>query len=55
MKYRHALDDRVGEVQDDINGATIRNIDCVQPRGMREKHSIFCIGQKMHLVYMEWM
>ena len=26
MKNRHTLDDRVGEVQDDINRAAVRNI-----------------------------
>ena len=55
MEYRHALDDGIGEVQDHVNEAAIRNIHGVQPRRMRERHAIFCIGQKVHLVYVERM
>src|SRR5207247_6904960 len=51
MEYRHALDDGVGEVQNHINGAAIRNIHGIQPRRMRERHAIFCISQEMYLVY----
>ena len=47
MKCRHAFD---GEVQDHINGAAIRNIHGIGPIGMRERHAIFCVGQKVHLV-----
>jgi hypothetical protein len=35
VKYRHTLDDGVGEVQDHINGAAKRNIHGIQPRRMR--------------------
>src|SRR6267154_2127248 len=55
MKYRHALDDRVGEVQDDINRAAIRNIHRIKPRGIDKLCAIFCIGKKMDLVYVERM
>src|SRR5947208_3420751 len=37
MKYRHAFDDGIGEVQDHVNGAAIRNIHGIQPRRMRER------------------
>src|ERR1700733_7546124 len=55
VKHRHAFDDGVGEVQNDIHGTGIRNIPRIQPLRMREGHTILRIGQKMHLVYVERM
>ena len=55
VEYRHALDDGVGKVEDDIHGAAIGNIHGIQPRRMREPHAIFCISQEMDLVYVERM
>ena len=55
MKYRHTLDDGVGKVQDDVQGAAIRNIHGIQPRRMRERNAVLCIGQEVDLVYVEWM
>src|SRR5260370_42519165 len=31
MKYRHTLDDVVGKVQDDVDGAAVRNVHGIQP------------------------
>ena len=36
MKYRHTLNDRVGEIQDDVHVPGIRNIHGVQPRWIGE-------------------
>jgi hypothetical protein len=55
MKYRHTLNDGVGKVQDDIDGATIRNVHGIQPRGVRERDAIFCISEEVDLVYVERM
>src|ERR1700675_2588990 len=55
MEYRHALDDRISEVQDDIRGAAIRNIHGIKPHGMRERDPILGVGQEMDLVYVEGM
>jgi hypothetical protein len=55
MKYGHALDDRRGEVRDDIHRAAIRNLDGIPPRRTRERNAIFRIGEKMGLVYVERM
>ena len=53
MKYGYALDDRRGEVQDDIHRAAIRNVDRSQPRRTRERDAVFRIGEEMGLVYVE--
>src|SRR2546426_8447460 len=53
MKYRNALDDGVGEVQNDINGAAIRNIHRIQPHRMRGRDAVFCIDQEVDLVNVE--
>src|SRR6266566_5927763 len=55
MKYRHAFDDGIGEVQNHINRTLIRNIHCIQPHRVCERAAVFGIGQKMHLVYVEGM
>ena len=55
MKNRHTLDDRIGEVQDDVNGAAVRNIHRIQPLRVRERDAVFCIGQEVNLVYVERM
>src|SRR5271169_5776802 len=55
MKYRHTLNDGVGKVQDDINGAAIRNVHGIQPRRVWERGAIFCISQEVDLVYVERM
>src|SRR5258706_9528129 len=55
VKYRHAPDDRVGKVEDDVNGTAIRNIHGIQPGRMRERYAVFRIGQEMNLVYVERM
>jgi hypothetical protein len=34
VKYRHALDDRVSEVKDDIHRSAIWSVDSIQPRGV---------------------
>src|SRR5580693_8516295 len=55
MKNGHTLNDGVGKVQDDIDGATVGNVHGVQPRGVRERDAIFCISQEVDLVYVERM
>src|SRR5437879_4066000 len=55
VKYRHALDDGVGKVQDDIHGAAMRDIHGIQPRRMGKRDVIFGVGQEMHLMYVERM
>src|SRR5579864_8590384 len=55
MKYRHTLDDGVGEVQNDIHGTAIGNINGVQPRWRGEWHTVQCIGQEVNLVNVEGM
>lgn len=49
MEYRHAFDDRVGEVQNDINGAAIWNIHGIKPRSIRERNAILRVGQEVDL------
>jgi hypothetical protein len=49
MKYRHTLDDGVSKVQDDVHGAAIQNIHGIQPRRMRERDAVLCIGQEVDL------
>jgi hypothetical protein len=55
MKYRHTFDNGVGKVQDDIHGATKRNVHGIQPHRMRERNAVFRISQEMDLVYVEGM
>src|SRR5260221_3661094 len=45
----------VSEIQDDIYIAVIRNIYSIQPLGMLERDSVFCIGQEVDLVYVKRM
>jgi hypothetical protein len=55
MKYGHALDDWVGEIQDDIHRATIWNIYGVEPRRMRKRDAVLRVGEEVDLVYVEGM
>jgi len=55
VKDRHAFDDGVVKIQDDIDGAAIGDIHGIQPRGMRERDTVFRVGQEVDLVDMEWM
>ena len=55
MEHRHALDGGVSKIQDDIDRTVIRNIHGIQPRRMRERNAVLCIGQEVDLVYVEWM
>src|SRR5882762_8386259 len=55
MKYGHSLDDWVGKDQEDIHAAASRDIYSIQPLRMCERHAIFCVSQKVHLVYVERM
>src|ERR1700757_4075959 len=53
MEYRHAFDERVAEIEDDINRATKGNIHGVKPHGMRKGDPVFCIRQEVDLVNVE--
>src|SRR6202008_55390 len=53
--YRHTLDDGVGEVEDDVNGAAVRDIHGIQPCWLGEWRAILCISQKVNLVNVERM
>src|ERR1700732_748466 len=55
MKHRHALDNRIGEVQDHVHRATVWNIYGIQPRWMLKGDAVFCISQEVHLMYVERM
>jgi hypothetical protein len=55
MEYRHAFDDRIGEIQNDINGAAIGNIHGINPRRMRERNTVFRLGKEVDLVDVERM
>ena len=55
MEYGHAFDDWVCKIQDDINGAAIRNIHGIKPRRMRERGTVLCVSQEVDLVYVERM
>src|SRR6266481_5705654 len=55
MKHRHALDDWVGEVHDDVNGSAKRNVHGIQPCRMRKRNAILRVGEEVRLVYVERM
>src|SRR5258708_39690177 len=55
MKYRHAFDDGIGKVQDDIDAAVIRDIHGIQPDRVRDLDAVFRIGQKVNLMYVKGM
>src|SRR6266576_532766 len=55
MKDRHTPDDGGGEVQNDIHGTAIRNINRVQPRWHGEWRAVLCIGQEVNLVNVKRM
>jgi hypothetical protein len=55
VKHGHTLDGGIGEVQDDINGAAVRNIHGIQPLRLGEGDAVFCLGQEVDLVNMERM
>src|SRR5437899_7103317 len=55
MKYRHTSDDGVSEVQNDIHGTAIRNINRVQPSWHGEGRTVLCVGQEVNLVNVKRM
>ena len=55
MEHGHALDDRIGEVEDYIHGTSIRNIHSVEPHRLRELVVVFGVREKVDLVYMKGM
>src|SRR5579864_3183557 len=55
MEHRHTPDNWVGEVQDDIHGAAIRNIHSVQPGWIGQRRTILRISQEVNLVDVERM
>ena len=55
VKYRHALDYRIGEVENHIHRAVVRNAYGIQPRRLRARDTVCGIGQKMHLMYVKGM
>src|SRR5579864_2127661 len=55
MKHRHTPDDWIGKVQDDIHGASIRNIHSVQPCWIGQWRTILLVSQEVNLVDVEWM
>src|ERR1700722_11388484 len=55
VEYRYSLDDRVGKVQDDVDGGGNRNVHRIQPGGIGEWRAILCIGQEVNLMNVERM
>src|SRR5260370_28347101 len=52
VEERHASDDGIGEVHNDVDGSPGWHVYGVQPHGMLWEHSIFGISQEMHLMDM---
>src|SRR5260370_21888771 len=52
VKNRHAFDDGIGEVHDDVDVSLEWHVYGVQPYGVLEAHSIFGISQEMRLMDM---
>src|SRR5437660_6791571 len=50
MKDGHAPDYGVGEVHDDVDGAAVGNIHCVQPHWLGNWPVVFGVRQKMDLM-----
>src|SRR5712692_11612235 len=50
VKQRHAADDRIGEVHDDVNRAADRHVNGVEPTRIREWAIILQDKKKMNLV-----
>src|SRR5260370_5935462 len=50
VEQRHAFDDGIGKVHDDVDGSPGWYVYGVQPHGMLQRHSIFGISQEMHLM-----
>ena len=53
MEDRHALDDRIGKVQDYIHRSTVGNIHGVQLEWLRQRGAVFREGKKVDLMYVE--
>src|SRR5260370_24455172 len=50
MKHRHAANDWIREIHDDICGATSGNVDGIQPRWIRDADTVFLVGKEMRLM-----
>src|SRR5216683_2863911 len=46
----HAPDDWVGEIHDDVDGATYRNVHCVHPQWVRDWLIVFGVRKEMDLM-----